>query len=155
MGRFQFFVEHKKDGEKKSGDTNVSQSGQGTASGRDTTYQGPVNYGPSPRPLTTQLAAKDAQIADLMNLTKLLLEKNASTAAPGAQQAVGEAIQSIAQGAAEGDTRLQQALELLKANKTTEAEPLLQAFAKDKTVRIEQDRKEAAIAYRNLASASI
>ena len=81
----------------------------------------------------------------------MLLERNPS-AGPGAQQAVGEAVQSIAQGAAEGDRRLQQALDLLKANKISEAAQLLNAFAEDKTVRIEKDRKEAAIAYRNLGA---
>ena len=48
--------------------------------------------------------------------------------------------------------RLQQALELLKADKIAEASQLLRAFAEDKTARIEQDRKEAAIAYRNLGA---
>jgi tetratricopeptide (TPR) repeat protein len=80
-----------------------------------------------------------------------LLERNPS-AGPGARQAVGEAVQSIAQGAAEGDSRLQQAFSLLKENKITEAAQLLNAFAEDKMVRIEKDRKEAAIAYRNLGA---
>ena len=128
---FKFFVERKKAEDKKRGDRNVTQSGQGAASGRDTNFQGPVSFAPSPelvaqiqKPLADELAAQRAQIE---NLTKMLLERNPVAAGPGAQQAVGEAVQSIAQGAAEGDTRLQQALELLKANKTTEAEPLLKA----------------------------
>ena len=53
------------------------------------------------KPLTDQLGQKDAQIAAL---TKMLLEKNPA-AGPGAQQAVGAAVQSIAQGASEGDNR--------------------------------------------------
>jgi hypothetical protein len=64
----------------------------------------------------------------------LLLNKNPA-AGPGAQQAVGAAVGSIAQGAAEGDTRLQQALDLLKENKIAKATPLLKAVAKDKTAR--------------------
>src|SRR5207302_6435082 len=66
---------------------------------------------------------------------------------------------SIAQGAAEGDARLQQALDLLKSNKIADATPLLNAVAEDKTARAgqetaraEKDRKEAAIAYRNLGA---
>jgi hypothetical protein len=54
---------------------------------------------------------------------------------PGARQAVGEAFESIAQGAAEGDTRLQQALDLLKENKIADATRLLSAVAEDKTAR--------------------
>src|SRR6202040_162499 len=57
-----------------------------------------------------------------------------------------------AQGAAEGDSRLQQALEFLKGDKITDATQLLRAFAEDKTARIGKDRKEAAIAYRNLGA---
>jgi len=105
--------------------------------------------------LAEQLGRKDAQIAAL---TKLLLEKNPA-AGPGAQQAVGAAVGSIAQGAAEGDARLQQAFDLLRENKIAEATPLLKAVAEDKTARAEQetaqaakDRKDAAIAYRNLGA---
>src|ERR1700731_1829148 len=66
------------------------------------------------KPLSEQLAAQNDLIA---NLTKALLEKNPE-AGPGAPQAVGAAVGSIAQGAAEGDSRLQQALDFLKENKT-------------------------------------
>jgi tetratricopeptide (TPR) repeat protein/pimeloyl-ACP methyl ester carboxylesterase len=107
------------------------------------------------KPLVDQLAKKDEQIAAL---TKILLERNPS-AAPGAPQAVGGAVQSIAQGASEGDRRLQQALDLLKYNKIAEATQLLTAVAKDKAAHAEQAatqtekyRKEAAIAYRNLGA---
>jgi len=96
------------------------------------------------KPLAEQLAAQNA-------LIKMLLEKNPA-AGPGAQQAVGAAVGSIAQGAAGGDTRLQQALDLLKENKIADATPLLKAVAEDKTARIGKDRKEAAIAYRNLGA---
>ena len=91
-------------------------------------------------------------------LTKMLLEKN-PTAGPGAQQVVGAAVGSIAQGAAEGDARLQQALDFLKENKIADATQLLNAVAEDKTARAGQetaraamDRKEAAIAYSNLGA---
>jgi hypothetical protein len=159
---FKFFAERKKADDKKSGDTKVTQSGQRAASGRDTNI-GVQNIGPSSEYLVqvqrshaeqlatqnAQIAAKDARITELTNM---LLESYPGAAGPSAQQAVGEAVQSIAEGAAEGDSRLQQALALLKANKIAEAEPLLKAFAEDKTARAEQDRKEAAIAYRNLGA---
>jgi tetratricopeptide (TPR) repeat protein len=103
------------------------------------------------KPLAEQLAAQNA-------LIKMLLEKNPA-AGPGAQQVVGAAVGSIAQGAAEGDTRLQQALDLLKENKIADAARLLNAVAEDKTAHAGQetaqaakDRKEAAIAYRNLGA---
>jgi tetratricopeptide (TPR) repeat protein len=106
-----------------------------------------------------QIAAKDAQIADLIKLTKWLVEKNPGVAAPGAEQAVGAAVQSIAQGAEAGDSRLEQALALLKDNKIAEATQLLNAVAVDKTAYAKQaatpaekDRKEAAAAYRNLGA---
>src|SRR5450631_1626419 len=78
------------------------------------------------KPLADELAAQRAQIE---NLTKMLLEKSPVAAAPGAQQALGTAVGSIAQGAEEGDSRLQQALGLLKQNKTDEATKLLNAVA--------------------------
>jgi tetratricopeptide (TPR) repeat protein len=88
----------------------------------------------------------------------MLLEKNPAVG-PDAQQAVGAAVGSIAQGAAEGDARLQQALDLLKENKIADATRLLKAVAEDKTARAgqetaraEKDRKEAALAYRNLGA---
>ena len=137
-----FVADRKKDGEKKSG-TTITQSGQGAASGHDTTFRGPVSFGPTPE----QIEQIQKPWVDLANR---LLAGN--PVASGAEQLVGGAVQSIAQGAAEGDTRLQQALELLQANKTAEAEPLLSAFAEDKEARIGKDRKEAAIAYRNLGA---
>src|ERR1700730_2643277 len=114
----------------------------------------------------TQIAALNAQNADLIKLTNSLLAKNPSAAGgPGARQAVGGAVQSIAQGASD-DKRLQQALGLLKDNKVAEATQLLTAVAEDKSAHAEQasahaeqaatqaekDRKEAAIAYRNLGA---
>jgi tetratricopeptide (TPR) repeat protein len=147
----KFFADRKKDDDKSPGATKVTQSGQGAVSGRDTTYQGPVTFGPSKeqieqiqKPLAEQLAAQNA-------LIKTLLEKNPSTA-PGVQQAVGAAVASIAQGAEEGDSLLEEALGLLRQNKPGEAVPLLEAFAKDKESKIAKDRKEAAVAYRNLGT---
>lgn len=50
-------------------------------------------------------------------------------AGPGAQQAAGAAVKSIAEGAEAGDNRLENALSLLKENKTAEAAQLLTAVA--------------------------
>ncbi|MGQ0445085.1 MAG: tetratricopeptide repeat protein [Beijerinckiaceae bacterium] len=79
-----------------------------------------------------------------------------STSAPaagrGAEQTVAAAVQSIAEGADAGDSLLEEALKLLRQNKPGEAVPLLAAFAKDKEAKIAADRKEAAIAYRNLGA---
>jgi hypothetical protein len=57
-----------------------------------------------------QIAALNAANADLLKLTESLLERNPSWAGSNARKAVAEAVQSIAQGASEGDKRLQQAL---------------------------------------------
>lgn len=99
-------------------------------------------------------------------MTKALLERNPA-AAPGAQQAVGAAVGSIVEGAAEGDPRLKQVFGLLEKNKIAEATQLLNAVAMDKTAHAEQatkeaekktaqaakDRKEAAVAYRRYCGA--
>ncbi len=153
-----FVVEHKDGPDKKGGATITVQQGIGSVG----EINGPVSIGPNKeqieqiqKPSAEQLATKDAQIAAL---TKALLEKN-PVAAPGVQQAVGPAVRSIAHGAAEGDTRLQQALDLLRENKIADATQLLNAVAEDKTARAGQetalaakDQKDAAIAYRNLGA---
>jgi hypothetical protein len=96
-----FVVEHKDASGKKGGTTITVQQGFGSVG----EINAPVTFGPNKeqieqiqKPLTEQLAAQNALIA---NLTKALLEKNPA-AGPGAQQAVGAAVGSIAQGAAEG-----------------------------------------------------
>jgi tetratricopeptide (TPR) repeat protein len=108
------------------------------------------------RPLTEQLSQKEAEVsawkAQAAALTKMLLEKNPSAAGPGAQQVVGGAVQSIVHGASEGNPRLQQALDLLKDNKVAEATQLLTTVAEQAATQAEKDRKEAAIAYRNLGA---
>ncbi|HET6377975.1 MAG TPA: hypothetical protein VFG05_06660 [Methylocella sp.] len=81
---FKHFAGRKKAGDKKSGDTNITQSGQGAAFGEDITFQGPASFWPGAvhfglllQPLTRQLTAKDSQIAALSgqvaHLTKMLL----------------------------------------------------------------------------------
>jgi tetratricopeptide (TPR) repeat protein len=152
---YTFFAARKMDNEKNGGDTTATQTGQGAASGRDTNI-GVQNFAaPSPelvaqiqKPLAEELAAQRAQNE---KLTNMLLERNPA-ATPGAQQAVGAAVESIAQGAEAGDNRLEKALGLLKENNIAEASTLLEAFANDKETKIAKDRKEAAAAYRNLGA---
>ncbi len=89
------------------------------------------------------------EIAALVD--KYSLVTPAEAAVPGARQSLTQAITAIAQGAAT-DPRYAQALALLKAGKPQEAEPLLKAVAEDKERRADKDAKDAAAAYRNLAS---
>jgi len=89
------------------------------------------------------------EIATLVD--KYSLVTSAQAAVPGAKQSLTDAITAIAEGAAT-DPRYAQALALLKAGKPGEAEPLLKAVAEDKVKRSDTDAKDAAAAYRNLAS---
>jgi tetratricopeptide (TPR) repeat protein len=75
----------------------------------------------------------------------------AEAAVPGAKRSLTESITAIAQGAAT-DPRYAQALALIKAGKPAEAEPLLKAVAEEKAKRADKNAKDAAAAYRNLAS---
>src|SRR5271166_3233362 len=93
-----------------------------------------------------------AVLAAISDLKQQLTARSAVPAVPGAEQRVGEAIRNLARGAANGDDRLQKALELLRANKVNEAAQLLQAVAEEKTARIQVDSKDAATAYRNLGA---
>jgi hypothetical protein len=79
-------------------------------------------------------------------------KKGGSVVGPGADQQVGQAVTAIAQGASEGNKRLQKALNLLAIGDVAQATPLLQAFADEKTAPISGDRKEAATAYRSLGA---
>jgi predicted negative regulator of RcsB-dependent stress response len=98
----------------------------------------------------TKAMAKD--VADIKALAQQLLAINPGAVGPGAEKQVAEALQNVQQGASQGDERLQQALDLLKANRVQEALPLLRAFAEDKSAQINEDRKAAATAYRNLGA---
>ena len=89
------------------------------------------------------------EIAALVD--KYSLVASAQAAAPGTRHSLTEAITAIAQGAAT-DPRYAQALALLKTGKPQEAEPLLKAVAEDKEKRADNEEKDAAAAYRNLAS---
>jgi tetratricopeptide (TPR) repeat protein len=108
----------------------------------------PVDIRKVQGPLVDQLAEKDRQIAKLL---ALLDDKRTTPAPPGANQQLKQAVVAIDQGA-KADSRYAQALDLLKAGKPSEAEPLLQAVADDKAKTADTESKEAAAAYRNLAS---
>jgi tetratricopeptide (TPR) repeat protein len=75
----------------------------------------------------------------------------AQAAVPGARLSLTQAITAIAEGAA-ADPRYAMALKLLQAGKPKDAEPLLEAVAEDRAKRAGSDAKDAAAAYRNLAS---
>ena len=93
------------------------------------------------------------RLADTKSLVeKLLASRNLAPAAPGVEKAVETAVDAATRGAATGDSRLQRALEFLKAGNVNEAEPLFRAVADEKGARIDQDKKEAAAAYRNLGA---
>jgi len=90
-----------------------------------------------------------AEVAALVE--RYNLANPAQAATPGAKESLTQAITAIAEGAAT-DPRYAKALELLKEGKPAEAEPLLKAVAEDKARRADKDAKDAAAAYRNLAS---
>jgi tetratricopeptide (TPR) repeat protein len=108
----------------------------------------PVDIRKVQGPLVDQLAEKDRQIAKLL---ALLDDKRTKPAPPGADQQLKQAVVAIDQGA-KADSRYAEALDLLKAGKPSEAEPLLQAVAEDKVNTADKESKDAASAYRNLAS---
>jgi tetratricopeptide (TPR) repeat protein len=99
-------------------------------------------------PLVDQLAEKDRQIAKLL---AVLDSQRSTPAPPGADQQLKKAVIAIDDGA-KTDSRYAQALDLLKAGKPSEAEPLLKAVAEDKARSAENSARDAAADYRNLAS---
>jgi uncharacterized protein YigA (DUF484 family) len=81
---------------------------------------------------STAIATKNEEMAALakknystnetiLALAQQLVAASQTQAAPSREQAVGAAVTSIATGAAAGDTRLQQALDLLKARHIEDA----------------------------------
>jgi tetratricopeptide (TPR) repeat protein len=68
---------------------------------------------------------------------------------PGGKRGLAEAISAIATGAAT-DPRYAEALDLLKAGRPAEAEPLLSAVAEEKAARAQSESKQAAEAYLDL-----
>ena len=107
-----------------------------------------------------RLAREEARDKQLKTeIVQSLLGISGAQAAPGAAKALGDAVADAQEGAAQGDERLQKALDLLKANKPQDAEPLFRAVADEKAARVrtdrarlEKDSKAAAAAYRNLGA---
>jgi len=107
-----------------------------------------------------RLAREEARDRQLKaEIVQSLLGISGAQAAPGAAKALGDAVADAQEGAAQGDERLQKALDLLKANKPQDAEPLFRTVAEEKAARIrtdrarlEKDSKAAAAAYRNLGA---
>jgi tetratricopeptide (TPR) repeat protein len=102
---------------------------------------------------------RDKQIAEMHSLVQNLLGISVAQAAPGAAKALGDAVTDAQVGAAQGDERQQKALDLLKAGKPQDAEPLFRAVAEERAAqvrtdkaRLEKDSKAAAAAYRNLGA---
>jgi Domain of unknown function (DUF4062) len=109
------------------------------------------------------IAKKNEEMAatseKILALAQQLVATSQAQAAPDREQAVGAAVTNIATGAAAGDTRLQQALDLLKANNIEDASKLLRTVADEKAAniaqaqtRIREDSKQAAAAWRNLGA---
>src|SRR5216684_233628 len=92
------------------------------------------------------------QQRELAEIKERLLAAFPAQAIPGADKAVGAAVDAAAQGASAGDARLRRALEFLKAGNAKEAEPLFRAVAEEKAARIKTDSKDAATAFRNLGA---
>ena len=84
-------------------------------------------------------------------VTKYSATDTTEGAAPDAEESLTRAITAIAEGAA-SDPRYAKALELLKAGKPAEAEPLLKAVAEEKEKRAASENKQAAAAYENLGA---
>ena len=100
-----------------------------------------------------QIAEKDKQLAEKDRQFNKMLEglnsQRVAVALPGEKKELSKAVTAIDQGAT-ADARYAQALELLKAGKPSEAEPLLRAVAEEREKSGEN--AGAAAAYRNLAA---
>ncbi len=92
------------------------------------------------------------QQRELTEIKERLLAAFPTQGVPGADKAIGAAVDAAAQGASAGDARLQRALGFLKAGNVKEAEPLFRAVAEEKAARIKTDSKDAATAFRNLGA---
>ncbi len=98
------------------------------------------------------LAVAQQEITDAKALAAQLLSANPARAAePGQLDSLAKAITAIAQ-ARDTDPRYGQALDLLKAGKTTEAAALLESVATGFEARAAQNNKQAAAAYRQLGA---
>jgi tetratricopeptide (TPR) repeat protein len=90
-------------------------------------------------------------LAEVEALVRQYQPVGAAQAAPGARENLTAALTAIVQGASR-DPRYGRALELLKAGRPEEAEPLLRQSAEDMAARARHDAGQAAAAYRNLGA---
>jgi len=93
-----------------------------------------------------------SQQQEIKVIVDKLFELNQVRPALGRERAVTDAVAATIQGANEGDSREQRALELLKAGRAAEAEPLLLAIAEEKDRLAKSAHKDAAAAYRRLGA---
>jgi len=110
--------------------------------------------------LRNQMVQQNALlIAQNQKLMEIILVHYPS-ATPETRQAASAAVQSVGQGANQGNPRLQQAIAFLNQNNITEAMKVLSAAARNEAVQAQEappqqkERKEAdaAAAYRNLGA---
>ena len=95
-----------------------------------------------------EMKAQREQLAGLVERLALISPARAD----GTEKAIGAAVADAAKGAERGDRKLQQALELLKAGNVKDAASLFRAVAEERSARLDQDKKDAALAYRNLGA---
>ncbi|HEY0417965.1 MAG TPA: hypothetical protein VGC80_00450, partial [Acetobacteraceae bacterium] len=98
------------------------------------------------------VAKTQTDTTQILALVQQLLAKSGGASEPGAERAIGEAVQTAASAAAAGEPQFAQALELLRQNRTAAAEAVFRRIAEEKAARIRQDRQDAAAAYRHLGA---
>jgi tetratricopeptide (TPR) repeat protein len=101
-----------------------------------------------------QQAVQSRQLADIQALVEKLASGGQAQGAegPGRKQAIAKAVEAAEKGAAAGDTRLADALELLRRGKVAEAEPLFRAVAEEREQASKAAGHEAAEAWRHLGA---
>jgi hypothetical protein len=152
---FKFREERRKN---KSAGANVTHSGQGPASGRDTWIGGNGIYGADGKQLGQAEAQGTNPLVDWVQRLSaenagLLRRLEAARKAPqtlGSEQALAEAIH-YTEKQAEAQPRAAETLALLAAGKVAEAIPLFEAEAVEKKTASRASAKEAA-AYRHLGA---
>ena len=90
----------------------------------------------TPEELEHQADVLRSEKQALVEIKERLLATSQVPAVPGAEKALGSAVEAAAQGAAAGDGRLRRALEFLKAGNAKDAEPLFRAVAEERAARI-------------------
>jgi tetratricopeptide (TPR) repeat protein len=123
--------------------------GEDVQAGHDVTINPTVTIGPDGKEISGKLDELKKQNWELMALVTKLVAASPSQAAPGLKEAVTGAVDYADRGAQAGDSRLQQALDLLKQNKIAEADALFGQVAAAAEQSGRDSFKEAASAYRH------